>query len=256
MYSCIPKFPQKYVPACLGQSSSSCQYVLCVIIGVSDHDLLIGDGVCLKVKNGVQLRDGGIVGDTMWYCSGTCGHATVCETVNFTKAILRSIENWSKCGNVDYRTTNFQNTRENCRWAWHCEWMIISPEWPLADCDVLGWTGIVVHPMYTCYGCKEDRLAFQPGSSRWHAFALPLLALDTSKSIAFFWRTITPQMRARIRDSMNSHQALDSNDFNWNTWHVRGHSRTSWQHDTTKDLEELPLARATTVVLVLVVLGN
>lgn len=100
-------------------------------------------------------------------------------------------------------------------------------------------------PMYTCYGCKEDRLAFQPGSSRWHAFALPLLALDTSKSIAFFWRTITPQMRARIRDSMNSHQALDSNDFNWNTWHVRGHSRTSWQHDTTKDLEELPLARAT-----------
>ena len=58
-------------------------------------------------------------------------------------------------------------------------------------------------------------------------------------------RTITPQMRARIWDSMNSHQDLDSNDFNWNTWHVRGHSRASWQHDTTKDLEELPLARAT-----------
>lgn len=93
VYSCIPKFPQKYVPACLGQSSSSCQYVLCVIIGVSDHDLLIGDGVCLKVRNPVQLRDGGIVGGTMWYCSGTCGHATVWETVNFTKAILQSIEN-------------------------------------------------------------------------------------------------------------------------------------------------------------------
>ncbi len=77
VYSCIPIFPQKYFPVCLRQSSSRCQYVLCVIISVSDHDLLIGDGVCLKVKNWVQLRSQKIVMVVLLVilCGTVVGHA-------------------------------------------------------------------------------------------------------------------------------------------------------------------------------------